>query len=117
MQRSSDAAVCSALHNYAAAGNRIKQRGDSGEFALSNCETQDSNEQQQQKKPSSPMAASAGEEDITFYSRSLALQPWLLTAPSPGSISQERRANISSCVMWQFPPRGQREAVVGRRSS
>lgn len=30
----------------------------------------------------------------------------LVTAPCPGSISREWRANISSYVMWQFPPEG-----------
>lgn len=59
------------------------------------------------KRKENPIAVSAEEENITFYSHSLALEPWLLTAPCPGSISQGRTGNIFSYVMRQFPPEGQ----------
>lgn len=116
MRRSSGAAVCSTPHNKDAGSAQVKQRGDSGESLsdLSNCETQTP---VNTNKKETPMAVSAEEENITFYGRSLALQPCLLTAPCPGSISQERAANIFSYVMWQFPPSGPSGDVVGRRSS
>lgn len=107
MQRSSDGAVCSSPHNWAAGTARVKQRGDSGESLsdLRGCETQ--TPANKKKRKENPIAVSAEEENITFYSHSLALEPWLLTAPCPGSISQGRTGNIFSYVMWQFPPEGQ----------
>lgn len=51
------------------------------------------------------MAVSAAEENITFYSHSLALEPRLLTAPCPGSVSQEGRGKyILICHVAAPPP-------------
>lgn len=48
---------------------------------------------------------STAEENIRFYSHSLAREPRSPTAPWPGSVSQEGKGgNIFSYVMWQSSP-------------
>lgn len=66
MQRSSDGAVCSSPHNWAAGTARVKQRGDSGESLsdLRGCETQTPAKKKKKKRKSHHSECRGGEHNV-----------------------------------------------------